>query len=267
MGGVLIQVLSAPIAVLIDAISFLCSALLLSSIRKTEAPIDADGESVGMLRAVRDGLRMLLGHRLLRPLMVISIPIGFFGAGVTALYILYATRELELSPLLIGAIFAVGGVAALPGAMLAERTGRRFGVGRAILGGYALVGIAALLIPLAAGPTAVVIAVLMLGRALDGVAETVANIHQWTLRQAVTPDRLAGRVTAGHRFIVYGACALGAFASGALGSVIGVRGALLVFAVGITLSPLLGLSSGLRDLHDQPADVDEDGADGPTTSV
>lgn len=95
-------------------------------------------------------------------------------------------------------------------------------------------------------------------RALDGVAETVANIHQWTLRQAVTPDRLAGRVTAGHRFIVYGACALGAFASGALGSAIGVRAALLVFAIGIIVSPLLAQASALRGLRDQPADVDEE---------
>ena len=201
---------------------------------------------------------MLLGHRLLRPLMVISVPIGFFGASVTALYIFYATRELGLSPLVIGAIFAVGGVAALPGAVLAERAGRRFGVGRAILGGYAVVGVAALCIPLAAGPTAVVIAVLMLGRVLDGLSETVANIHQWTLRQAMTPDRLAGRVTGGHRFIVYGACALGAVSSGALGSLIGVRAALSVFAVGIIVSPLLAVSSPLSSLREQPADVDED---------
>jgi transmembrane secretion effector len=270
VGGVLIAVLSAPVAVLIDAISFLCSALLLSSTRKTEAPFDANGESAGMLRAVRDGLRMLLGHRLLRPLMVISIPIGFFGAGVTALYILYATRELGLGPLVIGVIFAAGGVAALPGAILAERAGRRFGVGRAILGGYAVVGVAALCIPLAAGPPAVVIAVLMFGRALDGVAETVANIHQWTLRQAVTPDRLAGRVTAGHRFIVYGACAVGALASGALGSLIGVRAALLIFAIGIVVSPLLAISSALSGLREQPADVDEAAvaeAEAPRTHV
>jgi MFS family permease len=269
LGGVLIQLLSAPIAVLIDAISFLCSAFLLSSIRKTEAPIDS-GESTGMLRAVRDGLRMLLGHRLLRPIMVISVPIGFFGAGVTALYILYATRELGLSPLVIGAIFAAGGVAALPGAVLAERAGRRFGVGRTILGGYAIVGVAALCIPLAAGPTAVVIGVLVLGRVLDGLSETVANIHQWTLRQAVTPDRLAGRVTAGHRFIVYGACALGAFASGALGSLIGVRATLAVFAIGIIVSPLLAVSSALVGLREQPADVDGDAiadVDGPRTHV
>lgn len=270
LGGVLIQVLSAPIAVLIDAISFLCSAVLLSSIRKTEPPIDGGGQSTGMVRAVREGLRMLLGHRLLRPLMVISIPIGFFGAGVTALYILYATRELSLSPLVIGAIFAAGGVAALPGAVLAEGAGRRFGVGRVILGGYAIVGVAALCIPLAAGPTAAVIAVLVLGRVLDGLSETVANIHQWTLRQAVTPDRLAGRVTAGHRFIVYGACALGAVSSGALGSLIGVRAALFVFAIGIIVSPLLAVSSPLSSLREQPADVDEEAvaeAEGPPPRV
>jgi hypothetical protein len=79
--------------------------------------------------------------------------------------------------------------------------------------------------------------------------DTVANIHQWSLRQVVTPDHLAGRVTAGHRFAVYGA---GALAGGALGTAMGLRPALLVCAVGALLSPLLALCSPLRQLRQQP---------------
>ncbi|TML36775.1 MAG: hypothetical protein E6G25_10470, partial [Actinobacteria bacterium] len=122
---------------------------------------------------------------------------------------------------------------------------------------YALAGLAALLVPLAVGPTAAIVAILMLGKWFGGITDAAANIHQWTLRQVVTPDRLAGRVTAGHRFLVYGACALGAVASGGLGSVVGVRAALFVFAVGMLVSPLIALPSPLRDLRDQPADVDD----------
>ena len=251
VAGLLIQLLSAPIAVLADAVSFLFSALLLRAIRKQEPPVDVQDQAGGMLSAVRDGLRMLLGHRLLRPIVAISVPNGFFESGLLALYILYATRNLHLSPVLIGVIFAAGGFGAIPGAILADRSGARFGVGRTIIGGYALAGLAALLVPLAVGPT---------GTAEDprGIpVYAAANIHQWTLRQVVTPDRLAGRVTAGHRFLVYGACALGAVASGGLGSVVGVRAALFVFAVGMLVSPLIALPSPLRDLRDQPADVDD----------
>jgi Na+/melibiose symporter-like transporter len=252
VAGALIQILSAPIAVLLDALSFLCSALLLRSIRKSEASVTIEEDAVGLLRAIGDGLRMLFGHRLLRPLILIGIPIGFFNAGVVALYVFYAARELHLTPLVIGMIFAAGGVAAIPGAVLAERSGARFGIGRTIIGGYTLAGVAALIVPLAAGPTVVIVVILALAKAFGSITDTVGNIHQWTLRQALTPDRLAGRVTAGHRFVVYGSSALGALASGGLASVIAVRGALFVFAIGTMLSPLLALMSALKDVREQP---------------
>jgi hypothetical protein len=98
--------------------------------------------------------------------------------------------------------------------------------------------------------------ILMVSKAAN-ITDTAANIHQWTLRQTVTPDRLAGRVTAGQRFIVYGACAIGAVASGVIGSAIGVRAALFVFATGMIVSPLAGAFTALRSVREQPADVDE----------
>jgi MFS family permease len=262
LAGLLIQLLSAPIAVLADALSFVVSALLVRSIRKPESPVEAERDgNRRLLRAVRSGLQMLLGHSLLRPIITISALAGFFETGLLALYILYATRDLHLSPALIGIVFAAGGVGAIPGSILAERAGARFGVGPTIIGGWALAGIAALLVPIAAGPIALVVGILMAGKALGGITDTAANVHQWTLRQAVTPDRLAGRVTASQRFIVYGACAIGALVSGAVGSLIGVRFALFVFAGGMIASPLIGLFSPLRTLRDQPADGDDERSD------
>jgi MFS family permease len=255
--GVLIQLLGAPLAVLADSVSFLASAILLRTIRKPEADVELDDQPVSLLQSVRDGLRMLLRHSLLRPIVLVTSTAGFFESGLLALYILYASRYLNLSPLLIGLIFAAGGVGAIPGAILAERAGERFGVGPTIIGGYASAGAAALLLPLAAGPVAVIALILMIGKAFGGITDTAANIHQWTLRQTVTPDRLAGRVTAGQRFVVYGAYAVGALASGAVGSAIGVRAALFVFAIGMIVSPFLGVFSPLRRLREQPPEADD----------
>jgi MFS family permease len=252
LAGVLVQLLTAPVAVLADAVSFLISAALLRSIRRPEPPPGRSDARPPMRRSIADGMRKLLGHPLLRAIIVASVPITFCTSGFLALYVLYATRELGLAPATIGLIFAAGGVGAISGAMLARRAADRFGVGPAIIGGWVLAATGALLVPLAAGPTVVVVVILALSKAFEGVTDTVANIHQWSLRQVVTPDHLAGRVTAGHRFAVYGAGAAGALAGGALGTTLGLRPALFVCAVGALLSPLLAVFSPLRQLREQP---------------
>jgi MFS family permease len=253
LAGALIQLLTAPLAVVADAASFLVSAVLLRSIRRPEPPPEPSAARLPLRRSILDGLRMLLGHPLLRAIIVVSVPIAFFTAGFLAIYVLYATRELELSPATIGLIFAAGGVGAITGAMLARRAADRFGVGPAMIGGWFLAAAGTLLVPLAAGPTVTVVVILGLAKAFEGITDTVANIHQWSLRQIVTPDHLSGRVTAGHRFAVYGAAAVGALAGGALGSLVGLRGALVVCALGALLSPLLAVFSPLRSLREQPA--------------
>lgn len=241
LAGALIQLLSAPIAVLLDAVSFVVSAVLLRSIRTPE-PRPTGGRRTGP----GEGFRLLIGHPLLRPIVVTGALTALFDSGLLALYVLYATRELGLSPVVIGLVFAAGGAGAIPGALVARWAGRRFGVGPAIIGGWALAGFAPLVVPLAAGPVAVVAVLLGAARAFGWLAFTVANIHQWSLRQSVTPDHLAGRVTAAHRFIVCGAGALGALGGGALASVIGLRPTLAVCAAGILLSVLCAYFSGLR---------------------
>jgi MFS family permease len=252
LAGALVQLLSAPVAVLADAVSFLISAALLRSIRRPEPPPERSDARLPMRRSIADGMRKLLGHPLLRAIIVASVPITFFTSGFLALYVLYASRELGLAPATIGLIFAAGGVGAISGAMLARRAAERFGVGPAIIGGWVLAAAGALLVPLAAGPTVVVVVILALSKAFEGITDTVANIHQWSLRQVVTPDHLAGRVTAGHRFAVYGAGAAGALAGGALGTALGLRPALFVCAVGALLSPLPAVFSPLRQLREQP---------------
>jgi predicted MFS family arabinose efflux permease len=176
-----------------------------------------------------------------------------FAAAVISQYVLFATRNLQLPPSVIGLIFAIGGGAAVPGALLAERVAGRIGVGSAIIGGWLLEGLARLLIPLAAGPAAVII--LVIAQMFMGATGTIANIHQWTLRQNAFPDHLQARVTASHRFIVYGTSAIGALLGGLLGTWLGLKTALLVCAIGALLGPIYALSTPLRNLREQPSGV------------
>jgi predicted MFS family arabinose efflux permease len=155
----------------------------------------------------------------------------------------------------IGSIIASGGLAAIPGALLAPRVAGRIGVGTAIIGGWFVAEGSRLMIPLAAGPVATPL--LIVSQLLAGGCGTVANIHQRSLRQAVTADHLLGRVTASHRFIVYGIEAVGALLGGVLAGTLGVRAAITICAVGATLGPVWALGSPLRRLRTQPIRAEE----------
>jgi MFS family permease len=249
IAGLLVQFLSAPGAIVVDAVSFLVSAVLLRRIETPEPPVDTR-TSHGARRDVEDGLRALLGHRLLRPIVLASITESIFVKGIAAIFVLYATRELEISPVMLGVILAVGGIGAIPGALLSTPAARRFGVGPTIIGGWLIAMAAWLLIPLATGPLAVpVLAASML---LGGVAGTIVNVQQWSLRQLVTPDALQGRVTASHRFLVYGAYPLGALLGGWLGATLGLRTAIALCALGALAAPVWVAISPLRRLREQP---------------
>jgi MFS family permease len=249
VAGLLVQFISAPGAIAIDAVSFLVSAVLLRRIETPEPPVDSQ-PSRGVRHDVEAGLQALLGHQLLRPIVLASITDSIFLKGIAAIFVLYATRELEFSPVTLGVILAVGGIGAIPGALLSAPAAHRFGVGPTIIGGWLIGATTWLLIPLATGPLAApVLAVSML---LVGVAGTIVNVQQWSLRQLVTPDELQGRVTASHRFLVYGAYPLGALLGGWLGTEIGLRPAIAVCALGALTAPLWVAFSPLRRLREQP---------------
>ncbi len=249
VAGLLVQFVSVPGAIAIDAVSFLVSAILLRRIETPEPSVD-DLPSRGVRHDVESGLRALLGHRLLRPIVLASIADSIFLKAIAAIFVLYATRELEISPVMLGVILAVGGIGAIPGALLSASAARRFGVGPTIIGGWLIGGAMWLLIPLATGPVAVpVLAASML---LGGIAGTIVNVQQWSLRQLMTPDALQGRVTASHRFLVYGAYPLGALLGGWLGAVLGLRQAIAICALGAVTAPLWVACSPLRHLREQP---------------
>jgi MFS family permease len=246
LAGLLIRVVSAPIAIFATAASFLTSAALLGSIHQREDRPRRVNSGLRLREEIGEGLRALLGHQLLRPIVLISALCSLFLYGVRALYVLFASKNLGLDATQLGLILAVGGAASIPGGFLTERVTRRIGFGAAVCGGWLLEGASLLAIPFAHGDTA--IATLIVAQAVGGLAGTIANVNQWSLRQAVTPDHLQARVTASHRFLVYGAFPLGALLGGYLGSTLGVVPALFVCGVGATVSPLLVLASPVRSL-------------------
>jgi MFS family permease len=251
LGGVLVQTLTAPVTMLFDALSFLVSAGSLAIIRQQEpAPAPSDEQS-NAWRDIMQGIRLLVSNPILRASAATSGTFNLFRNMVGVVIMLFFLRELNLQPIVLGPLSALGGVSAFVGALLAERLTRRWGVGRTLPGGLLITGLMTFLVPLAGGPL-----LLVLGLLGDGAA-TIYEINQLSLLQAITPDRLQGRINASHRFIEWAAMLVGLLVGGVLGQWIGLRPTLFVASAGITLSGLWLVFSPVRRLHDYPTPAEE----------
>lgn len=256
VAGGLVQLVTAPMAILVDAISFIVSGIFVLFIRASEPPPVAHAQQRGSIWAeLKEGLAVVLGNPLLRSIAGCTGTSNLFSNGLMAVYVLYLTRELHIEPAVLGLIFATGGPGALIGALFAGRLAERFGLGATIVGSSAVTGVASLLVVLAGGPPAVVIAMLIAAQFVGGWVSPVYNINQVSLRQAITPDRLQGRMNASMRFLVWGTIPIGALLGGALGDAIGLRPTLVVMALGEFLAPLWVLFSPVRELKEQPTPV------------
>jgi MFS family permease len=250
VAGLLIQIFTSPFAILADSLSYFVSALLLGTIRTPETDPQVTSKATSIWKDIGEGLSALFGHPILKVIIIASIMSVGFSSAVLSIYILYLSRDLGFSPAAIGLIFAVGGGASVGAAVIATRVAARIGVGRSIIGGWLVEGLGRLLIPLAAGPATVPI--LLASQLLMGGAGTVANIHQWTFRQNVVPDHLLARVTASHRFTVWGTGALGALFGGLLGNWLGLHTALLVCGTAALIGPIYAFLTPLWKLKEQP---------------
>jgi MFS family permease len=256
IAGALVQLITAPMAIVVDSVSFVASVISLLFIRVPEpAPVRLEGQAGSIWAELREGLAVVVENPLLRSIAGCTATSNLFGNGLQAIFVLYVTRDLGLQPAVIGLIFAVSGPGALLGALLAGEMARRFGLGNTIIGSIVLGGIGNLLVPLATGPETAVTAILMAGSFLSGIANPVYNINQVSLRQAITPDRLQGRMNASMRFIVWGTIPLGALMGGGLGQIFGLWPTIAAMAVGGLLPPLWVLFSPVRQLRVQPVPV------------
>ncbi|MDQ3870846.1 MAG: MFS transporter [Chloroflexota bacterium] len=255
LAGYLIQVVGAAWAIVADALSFLGSALFVLRIRKQEAvPVgnahrDAQTRP-GMRTEVMEGLRYVLRHPYLRPIAACTGSSNLFTNLVFAIYLVYAYRELALDPAVVGLVFAVGNIGYLAGALLSGWLPRRFGVGPTIVGGALLFGPSALLVPLA--PRDNPVPFLIASGAVGAFGSVVYNVNQVSLRQAITPGRMQGRMNATMRFIVWGTIPVGSLLGGVLGSAIGLLPTLWIGALGCLVPILPVVFSPVRSLRRIP---------------
>ena len=247
LAGVLVQAITAPLAILFDALSFLVSALFAAFIRAPEAQPAPVQERQNLWREMQTGLRLLLGNPVLRAITLSTGTSNFFGGAFAALYGLFLIRELAVTPALYGVLVTFGGIGAFVGAFAASRFVRRIGLGRTLLGAMVLSGAASLLTPLAGGPREVTIAMLMASHLVGDFGREIYSINAVSLRQSIIPNHLLGRVNASVQFLSEGIWPLGAILAGLLSETIGMRYTLLIGAgLGFLLSSVWLLFSPLR---------------------
>jgi hypothetical protein len=206
LAGWLVQALTAPLAILLDALSFLGSAVLLWRVRAVERPPTRSDHVRRIGGEIAEGVRVVVGNAWLRAIAGGAGLLGFFNALLESVFVLYVARALGLSPALVGTVFAVGSVGFVVGSLLPERLARRFGLGRTTVAAVALVAASDLLVPLAGGSVLLVGASLAVAQFFFGIGLTVFNFNQASLRQAIVPGRLQGRASAMIRLLAAGWC-------------------------------------------------------------
>jgi MFS family permease len=235
VGGLLIQFLTAPLAVLADAFSYLVSAVFLRRVEAIEPPIEPAGQSVRTQLAT--GMRFIMRDPIMRPALLSVATCNLFNLAFSALFILYVTTHLLVEPGLLGLVLGSGAIGALLGAVVAGRIGRRIGIGPAYALGLFLFPASLVAIPLVTGATPVVLAMLFVTEFFAGFGVMVLDINAGALIQARTPDAIRGRSTGAWRFINYGVRPIGALMGGLLGAAIGVRETLII----VTIASLAGV--------------------------
>jgi MFS family permease len=262
VGGGLVQWLTAPYAIVVDALSYLWSALWLGAIstqeERPERALDRD-----LVREIREGLSFVLRHRLLRAITATTGTSNLFSTILnTAFIVVLADQaQLNLTAGTIGVVFTIGSVGGLLGAVAAERVARRVGQGPTIWLSILVSAPFALATPLVQrGWSLWLVAACW---AVIGFFVVVYNITQVSFRQGLCPERLLGRMNATIRFLVWGTMPLGGLIGGVLGSTIGVRATMWVGAIGMALAFLPAFLSPLRSMRELPTTYDVEAAARP----
>ena len=250
LGGALIESLTAPITILLDVFSSLMSAVNLLFIRSPESVEVEKQKHGGMWRDIGDGLRTIFFHPILRP-VTIGPAIGSFGGAIhSTVYLLYLTRELRIAPTSLGIILSCEGIAALVGATIVGSAARRYRPGLLLISAPLFQSVGLGLVPFAGMLGVWVIPILIVATSFSTGAFTVYNITQLSLRQAVTPDELLGRVNASWRVLVGGVIPLGAVIGGVMGESIGLQRTLVGGAFVTFIYFVFHLCSPLRHISD-----------------
>jgi MFS family permease len=253
LAGILVQALTAPFAIAVNAATYVVSALFLGAIA-TKEPVPENAKiRPTLLSDLAQGYSAMAATPVLRPLLFMSIVSPLFGGVFSALYVIFAIKTLGLSPALMGLTVAVGGIGSLAGTAISRRFAAWLGIGRAIVLGFVVSAVSAIFVPLASGPLVLKLASLMVAQFVGDSMAVAAMIPAASLRQSLIPRDRLGRAAA---FLSVGAGAsavVGALTGGALGSAFGPRVALFASVAGLVVMPVWASTTPLWRLAEIPA--------------
>jgi MFS family permease len=253
IAGFLVQALTAPVTLLVDAFSFLGSALFLRRIRTEEPPPERDGN--GVLGSLRDGMRFVLRDDLIRADLGCAATVNLFNFVFHAIFILYATKQLGVAPGTLGIALGVGAVGGILGALVAPRLERAIGIGPSVVVGSVLFPAPLILVPIATGSELTL--GLMLGAAefFSAVGVMIFDVSAASMLFMRTPDRIRARTAGTFRFVNYGIRPIGALLGGALGTAIGLQATLWIGVLGALLGVVWLVFSPIPRLREAPAEA------------
>ncbi|MEU4569776.1 MFS transporter [Micromonospora sp. NPDC023956] len=253
VGGVLVQIVSAPVTILLDALSFVVSAVLLRSVDVTEP----EGDPTEARGYVWEGLRFVRRTPALLAKFVAGAGLNFFYSVYFTLLFLFAARELGLSAGMIGLVISVGAVGALVGSAVTTWTSGRIGLGATFIVGSFLYPAALVLTPLATGDRWLVVTMLLVGEFVSAVGLMLCDISGTSIQQALTPDVLRSRVQGAHLAVNYGARPLGSLVAGGMGTWLGLRPTMWIAVVGGAASVLFLFWSPIPRMRELPVPPDD----------
>ncbi|MFF1817540.1 MFS transporter [Kribbella sp. NPDC058245] len=252
LGGILVQLLTAPLAIAVDAASFLLAAISKARITVTGRSTAAGLAKEPIFKGIWSGLRAALEHPALRATTIAATVGALAGQMQVVIVVLFLVRDLGLSAGLVGLVIAAAGCAGIAGATIGVPITNRLGNGPAFIVGTAISSLAGLVMAAASGPTTLVLALVIIAQLLRGWGPTLWGINQQTIRQILIAPELLARTQATWRFLVHGMQPIGALLGGTLGALIGFRATLVISSLIMLTSTALALLSPLRTLRQLP---------------
>ncbi len=252
IAGLVVGAIGAPLAIAANSLSFLGSAFFLFRVKKREIVQEASAQK-SVFAEIKEGLNIVFSNKMLRGIAGCTATANLFGSMSYAILMLFMESTLELSPSWIGAIFAVGALGSVVGAVGSSRMVSALGLGKTIVISALLGGIPTMLIIFAYPGNALF--VLMPIWFVNGIVFVIYNVNQVSLRQAITPDNLQGKMNATMRFLVWGVFPLGGLIGGVLGEAVGLRTTILISGIGLLASVVWVAFSPVRSLKTIPKSV------------
>ncbi len=246
LGGVLVQLLRGPYALALDAFSFVFSAACLGKVDAPALPPSSEDTSV------LAGARWIRGNAIIRSELLGVATLNFFNFIFFALFLLYATKSLHVSPATLGIVLGTASAGTVIGSLVTGRISRRIGIGPAFLIGCFLFPAPLVLVPAAGGPHSLVIAMLFVSEFVSGFGLMLLDILAGVMMSGIIPPTLRSRVSGAFQLVNYGVRPLGTAVAGVLGSTIGLRPTLWIATIGGVAGLLWLVPSPIRTLRDVP---------------